>query len=76
VKGTVRLELERPDGTLWRATAIYNGAAEPAGTLRMSVTDYSSMQRGELDGQVAFATGKLRWEGDFTLLIGLRALRE
>jgi len=76
VKGTVHLELERPDGTLWRATAIYNGAAEPTGTLRMSATDYSSMQRGELDGQVAFATGKLRWEGDFTLLIGLRALRE
>ena len=76
LKGTVRLELERPDGSLWQATAVYNGAAEPSGTLRMATTDYSSLQRGELDGQVAFATGKLRWEGDFTLLIGLRALRE
>ncbi|WP_366946225.1 SCP2 sterol-binding domain-containing protein [Thermoflexus sp.] len=55
---------------------MYNGATEPSGILRMTTSDYSSMQRGELDGQVAFATGKLRWEGDFTLLIGLRALRE
>ncbi|MCX7689192.1 long-chain-fatty-acid--CoA ligase [Thermoflexus sp.] len=76
LRGMVHLELERPDGTMWRAIAIYNGATEPSGILRMTTSDYSSMQRGELDGQVAFATGKLRWEGDFTLLIGLRALRE
>ncbi len=76
LRGTVRLELERPDRTLWRAAVIYNGAAEPSGTLRMSTADYRALQRGELDGQVAFAMGRLRWEGDFTLLIGLRTLRE
>ena len=33
-------------------------------TMKVSMDDYSKMLAGELDGQMAFMTGKLKLEGD------------
>jgi putative sterol carrier protein len=57
LKGTVRLELTRSDGSVWYSTTIFGGHEEPALTLRMINEDYQAMMSGELNGQMAFMTG-------------------
>ncbi len=74
LKGTVTLELTRPEGGVFRAMACYNGADTPRVTILMTTDDYTAMQRGELDGQTAFTSGKLRFEGDVGLLMALAQL--
>jgi hypothetical protein len=74
LKGTVRLELTRSDGSLWQSATIFGGQEEPAVTLRMTNDDYRSMLSGELNGQMAFMTGKLKFEGSLPLLMQVGAL--
>jgi putative sterol carrier protein len=74
LKGTVYLELERSDGSTWRSTTIFGGQAEPEVTLRMTADDYAAMMHGELNGQLAFLTGKLTFEGSLPLLMQVGAL--
>jgi putative sterol carrier protein len=74
LKGTVRLELTRSDGSTWESTTIFGNNDEPAVTLRMTSEDYSAMMRGELSGQMAFMTGKLKFEGSLPLLMQVGAL--
>ena len=74
LSGTVRLELERSDGSTWRSATIFGGQSEPEVTLRMTADDYGAMIRGELNGQMAFLTGKLTFEGSLPLLMQVGAL--
>jgi putative sterol carrier protein len=74
LKGTVRLELTRSDGDIWQSAMIFGGQAEPAVTLRMTNEDYRAMLSGELNGQMAFMTGKLTFEGSLPLLMQVGAL--
>jgi putative sterol carrier protein len=74
LKGTVRLELARSDGNIWQSAMIFGGQAEPAVTLRMTNEDYRAMLSGELNGQMAFMTGKLKFEGSLPLLMQVGAL--
>ena len=74
LKGTVQLELERSDGSIWQCATIFGGQAEPAVTLRMTNEDYKAMLNGELNGQMAFMTGKLKFEGSLPLLMQIGAL--
>src|SRR5262245_36580409 len=74
LKGLVRLELERSDGSLFQSATIFGGQAEPEVTLRMAADDYTAMMRGELNGQMAFLTGKLMFEGSLPLLMQVGAL--
>ncbi|HEU5100884.1 MAG TPA: SCP2 sterol-binding domain-containing protein [Roseiflexaceae bacterium] len=74
LKGTVRLELTRSDGSTWQSATIFGGQEEPAVTLRMTNDDYRSMLSGELNGQMAFMTGKLKFEGSLPLLMQVGAL--
>jgi hypothetical protein len=74
LKGTVNLELERSDGSIWRSATTFGGQAEPAVTLRMTNDDYRAMLSGELNGQMAFLTGKLKFEGSLPLLMQVGAL--
>jgi SCP-2 sterol transfer family len=74
LKGTVRLELTRSDGGIWRSATIFGGQEEPALTLRMTNEDYHAMLSGELNGQMAFMTGKLTFEGSLPLLMQVGAL--
>jgi hypothetical protein len=72
--GLVRLELERSDGGTWQSATIFGGQAEPEVTLHMATDDYTAMMRGELNGQMAFLTGKLKFEGSLPLLMQVGAL--
>jgi putative sterol carrier protein len=74
LKGLVRLELERPDGSLFQSATTFGGQAEPEVTLRMTADDYAAMMRGELNGQMAFLTGKLKFDGNLPLLMQVGAL--
>jgi putative sterol carrier protein len=74
LKGTVNLELERSDASIWQSTTIFGGQEQPAVTLRMTNEDYRAMLSGELNGQMAFMTGKLKFEGSLPLLMQIGAL--
>ena len=74
LKGTVRLELERSDGSVWQSATMFGGQAEPSVTLQMTNDDYKAMLSGELNGQMAFMTGKLKFEGSLPLLMQIGAL--
>jgi hypothetical protein len=76
LKGTVRLELQRSDGSTWQSATTFGSQAEPEVTLRMSADDYAAMMRGELNGQMAFMTGKLQFEGNLPLLMQVGALSD
>ena len=73
-RGTLNLELSRPQGDPWRATVAFGGAESPAVTLIMADSDFGAMQRGELNSQMAFITGKLKFQGDLGLLMRLGSL--
>lgn len=74
LKGTVHLELTRSDDSLWQSTIIFGGQAEPVLTVMMSNDDYQAMLSGELNSQMAFLTGKLKFEGSLPLLMQIGAL--
>jgi putative sterol carrier protein len=74
LKGLVRLELERSDGSVFRSATTFGGQAEPEVTLHMTADDYVAMMRGELNGQMAFLTGKLKFDGNLPLLMQVGAL--
>jgi hypothetical protein len=74
LKGTVRLELRRSDGSAWHSTTVFGGQAEPEVTLRMDADNYTAMMHGELNGQMAFLTGKLKFDGSLPLLMQVGAL--
>jgi hypothetical protein len=74
LKGTVHLELTRSDDSLWHSTIIFNGQADPMLTVMMSNDDYWAMVSGELNSQMAFLTGKLKFEGSLPLLMQIGAL--
>ena len=74
LKGRVRLELERADGSIFQSATTFGGQAEPEVTLRMAADDYAAMMRGELNGQMAFLTGKLKFDGNLPLLMQVGAL--
>jgi hypothetical protein len=74
LKGTVQLELTRTSGDIWRSTTVFGGQDEPALTLMMTDDDYRAMLSGDLNGQMAFLTGKLKFEGSLPLLMQIGAL--
>jgi hypothetical protein len=74
LKGMVRLELTRSDDSIWQSATVFGGQEEPALTLRMTNDDYRAMLSGELNGQMAFMTGKLKFEGSLPLLMQVGAL--
>jgi hypothetical protein len=74
LKGSVRLELTRSNGDIWQSTTVFNNEAEPGLTLIMTDDDYRSMLSGDLNGQMAFLTGKLKFEGSLPLLMQIGAL--
>lgn len=69
LRGTVNLELTDSAGGLYRATSVFGGQAEPEVTMFMTTDDYAAMLRGDLNGQMAFMMGKLKFEGSLPLLL-------
>lgn len=74
LKGTVRLDLTLPDGGNYESATVFGGEEEPEVTLRMTNEDYEAMLRGDLNGQMAFMTGKLKFEGSLPLLMQVGGL--
>lgn len=74
LKGTVAVELTRSDDSLWHSTTVFGGQAEPALKVIMTSDDYKAMMGGELNGQMAFLTGKLKFEGSLPMLMQIGAL--
>lgn len=74
LQGIVQLDLTNPDGSPYTSTLVLSGADEPEVTLRMTTSDYADMMRGQLNGQMAFMTGKLKFEGSLPLLMKLGTL--
>ncbi|NWG20615.1 MAG: SCP2 sterol-binding domain-containing protein [Chloroflexi bacterium] len=74
LRGTVKLELTRSDDSIFESTSVFGGQSEPSVTLRMTTDDYRQMLAGELNGQMAFMTGKLKFEGSLPLLMQIGAL--
>ena len=69
LKGTVRYELTCKDGSVIKIATMFGGEDEPEFTLDMTAEDFAAMMRGELNGQMAFMTGKLKFEGSLPLLM-------
>lgn len=74
LRGLVKLELTRSDDSLFESVSIFGNQSEPSVTLRMTTDDYRQMLSGELNGQMAFMMGKLRFEGSLPLLMQIGAL--
>lgn len=76
LRGQVTLELSRADGAEYRAVIIFGESAEPELTVLMTIDDFGAMMRGELNGNMAFMSGRLRFEGSLPLLLQLGALSD
>lgn len=74
LSGLVRLDLARPDGSTYENATSFGGSEDPEVTLRMNADDYQAMVRGDLNGQMAFMTGKLKFEGSLPLLMQIGSL--
>jgi hypothetical protein len=74
LKGTLALELAREAPEPFRVEMCFSGTAAPRGTIRMKIADYVAMSAGALNGQEAFMTGRLRYEGDPAFLMQIASL--
>jgi aminoglycoside phosphotransferase (APT) family kinase protein/putative sterol carrier protein len=78
VRVTVQFHLTGPGGSDWYLVSDrgkgmrHEGTVEnPNATLTVSVEDWTAIQKGELDRLHAWTSGKLKIEGDMTLLLQL-----
>ena len=73
-KGRVNLDLSDEGGDNLEGAIIFGNGQDPSVTLRMKAEDYLAMMSGKLNGQMAFMTGKLKFDGSLPLLMQLAAL--
>lgn len=73
-KGTLHLELRKPDGGAMRVDLVFNGQPKPEVTIKLAMSDWVAMQNGEVNGQMLFMSGKMQAQGDMVFLISLQAL--
>jgi SCP-2 sterol transfer family len=74
LKGTMALELSRPQLEPFRLEMCFNNAAAPKTMLRMALSDYLGMQDGSQNGQQLFMQGRIRVEGDMGFLMQVASL--
>jgi putative sterol carrier protein len=73
-KGTLNVELTKDDGTIMPIAMIFNGEEKPLVTIKLALSDWVAMQRGEVNGQVLFMSGKMKATGDMMFLMSLQQL--
>lgn len=73
-KGKFNLELTKEDGSVVNSTTVFNSVETPEVTLMMKADDYAKILKGELNSQMAFMTGKLKFKGDMNFLMKLGGL--
>jgi putative sterol carrier protein len=76
---TVQMKITGPNGGDWVVTIknqkleVEKGAhPSPTLELEMAETDYLDLVNGEISGEKAFLTGKLRFKGNIALALKLR----
>jgi hypothetical protein len=74
LKGTMALELARPEKDPFKVELCFNGAPAPRTLLRMAIADYVGMQDGSQNGQMLFMQGKIKVEGDMGFLMQIASL--
>lgn len=74
LQGLLRLDLTNADGSPYESTMVFSNVEEPEVTLRMTTSDYIDMMTGRLNGQMAFMTGKLKFDGSLPLLMKLGSI--
>ena len=74
LKGTMALELSRPDNEPFRVETSFANTAAPRTLLRMTMADYLGMQDGSLNGQQLFMQGRIKVEGDMAFLMQVASL--
>jgi hypothetical protein len=74
LKGTMALELSRPEIDPFRVETSFNNTAAPRTLLRMTMTDYLGMQDGSQNGQQLFMQGRIKVEGDMAFLMQVASL--
>lgn len=74
LKGTMALELSRPERDPFKVELSFNNSAAPRTTLRMTLADYLGMQDGSQNGQQLFMQGRVRVEGDMAFLMQIASL--
>lgn len=77
----IQFDLSGEGGGVWHcaikdgACTVGDGAHDaPTMTLSMEAADYVQLTSGELDGTVAFMSGKLRIDGDMGLAMRMQSL--
>ena len=73
-KGILNLELIKEDGSIIKASLIFNAATTPAMTINLQLSDWVAMQNKEVDGTALFMGGKMKTNGDLMFLMGLQSL--
>jgi putative sterol carrier protein len=78
---TVQINVTGPNGGDWAVTIknqklkVKEGThPSPALALEMAEADYMDMVNGEMSGEKAFLTGKLRFKGNIALALKLREM--
>ncbi len=79
VEAVYQFELSGDEGGTWHVVvsngtmAVHEGAhASPTTTLKMKGDDYVKMSNGELNGQVAYMTGKMKISGSIPLAMKMK----
>ncbi len=76
-----QFELAGDDGGTWHATiadqaiSVTEGAHEkPTTTLRMKADEFVKMTNGDINGQMAYMSGKLKIAGNLQMAMKMRAI--
>lgn len=74
IKGTLVLDLTRPDGSPVNMSVTFNGTPEPKAVFKCSLDTWVQISSGQVSGVNAFMGGQLKIEGNMPLAIELSSL--
>jgi putative sterol carrier protein len=73
-KGNFKLELTREDGSKFNSSTVFNGTDDPSVKVMAKLADYAQVVTGKLNAQMAFMTGKVKFDGSMPFLMLLGSL--
>ena len=73
-KGVFKVRLSREDGSVFNSATTFNGVENPEVTIIAKASDYSLIQQGKMNPQMAMMTGKVKFEGSLPFLMSLTSL--
>lgn len=76
LRGTLHLEVIRPNAAGHASTHVFNATPEPSVNLMVKLADHVALLKGQITPVEALTAGKLRFHGDWGLLAALGKLFE